>query len=281
MQVVLNNGFYMATDNNIGNYSGSMTTEQINNANIIRSFFINEGWTLEAICGMIGCMQGESTINPARIQSTNIWRLPNSAVNLSDVPNSVMMNFYKEYYQVTTKAFGIGLVQWDGYSTRSGLNRQKLVAYCQDNNIVWYDGWSQLYRLRGEQQWDVSHGTTSFFSPVTYSGVTYTFANYPYSTATPEILAEAWTTGYERNQGGAGVRPQTARMWYDYFTGPDAPAIILPEAFLNPLPDDPDVPPFDPDDPTDPDEPGIGYAPGWLVSIFCKKRRFRKRWKKV
>ena len=276
------NGWYLSTDHIIGSWSVLDTTPspaQENNANIVRSFFLNEGWTLNAICGMLGCMQGESTINPAFIQATNRYRLPNSAADLSDVPNTVMENFYKEYYQVTQKAFGIGLVQWDGYSNRGGVNRQKLVAYCEDNNIIWYDGWSQLYRLRGEQQYDVYTQPGTFFNPVTISGVQYDFSNYPYSTASPEILAAAFTAGYERNAGGVGFRDDNARYWYDYFSDPLNPIpVIPPSQFSDPLQWDPDEPPFDPSDPTDPDAPGLDYIPAWLVTIFSRRKEILKRW---
>lgn len=277
MNPTLVNGWYMATDSRIGGWSGTPSQMQLDNANIIRSFFLNEGWTLNAICGMLGCMQGESTINPAFIQATNRSRLPNSAASLSDVPNSVMINFYMEYYGDTRKNYAIGLVQWDGYSERNGIRGQKLVNYATDNNIQWFDGWTQMYRIRGEQQYDVQHGTTSFFLPVTYSGVRYTFVNYPYSTATPEILAAAWTSGYERNLGGVGYRDENARWFYDYFSSPDAPAIIPPEDFLLPLPYDPEDPPFDPDDPADPDAPGLDFLPVWF--LYCIKNR-RKEMKK-
>lgn len=279
MNVTLLNGFYLATDTNVGGYSGSMTSEQQVNANIIRSFFLNEGWTINAICGMLGCIQGESTINPARIQGTHISLLPNSASSLSDVPNDVMMNFYKEYYGYTSRAFGVGLVQWDGYSDRLGYRAQKLVAYAIDNNINWWDGWTQMHRLRGEQEYDVNNSTTTFFYPVRYSGVTYTFENFPYSDATPEILASAWTSGYERNAGGVGVRDENARMWYNFFTGADAPAIIPPDEFLNPLPYDPDNPPFDPDDPdpVDPDVPVEGL-PLWTL-VPRKKKEMKRVWR--
>lgn len=277
MNPTLVNGWYMATNTTIGGWSGTPSQMQIDNANIIRSFFLNEGWTLNAICGMLGCMQGESTINPAFIQATNRSRLPNSAANLSDVPNSVMINFYMEYYGDTRKAYAIGLVQWDGYSERNGIRGQKLVNYATDNNIQWFDGWTQMYRIRGEQQYDVQHGTTSFFLPVTYSGVRYTFANYPYSTSTPEILAAAWTSGYERNAGGVGYRDENARWFFDYFSSPDAPAIIPPEDFLPPLPYDPDDPPFDPDDPVDPDTPGIDFLPAWFLYCIQHRRKETKQ----
>ena len=281
MNLTLVNGFYIATDQRAGGWSGTPSTEQIINANIIRSFFLNEGWTLEAICGMLGCMQGESTINPAFIQATNRSRLPNSASSLSDVPNSVMINFYMEYYGDTRKAYAIGLVQWDGYSTRNGIQGQKLVNYAMDNNIQWFDGWTQIYRIRGEQQYDVQHGTHSFFQSVRVSGTSYDFNNYPYSTDTPENLAKAWTWGYERNAGGEGYRPANARWFYDYFTSPDAPAIIPPEDFAQPLPYDPDDPPFDPDDPTPPSPPGEDYLPAWLLYLIIKKRKEYKRCQRI
>ena len=79
--------------------------------------------------------------------------------------------------------------------------------------------------------------------------------------------------GYERNAGGEGYRPTNARWFYDYFTSPDAPAIIPPEDFLEPLEADPDLPPFDPDDPDPPDPSGVDYLPAWLLYLLTKKRK--------
>ena len=271
------NGFYMATNSTIGGWSGTPSQMQIDNANIIRSFFLNEGWTLEAICGMLGCMQGESTINPAFIQATNRYRLPNNGDTLNNVANNVMINFFMEYYGDTRKAYAIGLVQWDGYSDRNNVRGQKLVNYATQNNIMWYDGWTQMYRLRGEQEYDVQHGTHSFFRRVRVSGVYYDFNNYPYSTASPEDLAKAWTYGYEVNAGGEGYRPANARWFYDFFTSPDAPDIILPEDFFLPLPYDPYNPPFDPDNPDPPDPSGEDFLPIWFWLMFIRKRKEYKK----
>lgn len=275
------NGFYLATDTRIGSWSVNTQTpslEQQTNANIIRSFFLNKGWSINAICGMLGCMQGESTINPAFIQQTNRWRLPNSASDISDVPNSVMKNFYKQYYGVDRRAFGIGLVQWDGYSNiGNNIRQQKMVAYAIANNIVWYDGWTQCYRINSEQQYDYTHNENIFFNTVRISGTYYNFDNYPYSTDTPEHLASAWTYGYERNSGGPGYRTDNARWWYDYFTGIDAPDIIPPEEFLLPLEADPDLPDFDPSHPIDPALPD-DYFPPWLLFILTPKRKELRRW---
>lgn len=263
----------MATDNRAGGWSGTPTPEQISNANIVRSFFLNEGWTLEAICGMIGCMQGESTINPAYIEETNRYRLPNRASSLTDVPNNVMINFYREYYGDTRRGYAIGIVQWDGYSNKNGVDGQKLVNYANSNNIEWYDGWTQLYRIRGEQQYDLNNHTHSFFDVIQWSGTNWSFWNYPSCTLTPEACASIWTYGYERNSGGPGYRPENARWFYDFFNSEDAPEIIPPEDFLQPLPYNPYYPPFDPDDPTPPDPSGVDFLPPYLLYFMRNKRK--------
>ena len=278
------NDFYISTDQRIGAWSVNTeppTAEQINNANVIRSYFLDNGWSIEAICGMLGCMQGESTINPAFIQQTNRYRLPNSAADISDVPNSVMQNFFNLYYGVDRRAFGIGLVQWDGYTPGSGStpDRQKMVAFAIDNNIVWYDGWTQINRIKFEWNYDVSHNTTIFFYPVRYSGVVYTFSNYTTATVSPEILAAAWTSGYERNAGGVGYRADNARSWYNLFTGPDCPPIIEPQDFSLPIEADPDLPPFQPDNPVDPGNPYT--IPVWLKCILNKRKENLLKWRRV
>lgn len=272
----LYNDFYISTNQRIGAWSvetETPTREQLINANLIKSFFEAEGWSINAICGMLGNMQAESTINPAFIQETNRYRLPNSANSLADVPNSVMKNFYMEYYGVTRKAFAIGLVQWDGYSTSNGERQQKLVAYAIRNNYNWYDGVCQMYRLRGEWQSDSQY---HFFNPVTIGGVRYTFANYVTSYASPTNLAHAWQAGYERNAGGLGFRGVNAEWWYNYFTGGEPPEPIEPP---DPDPSDPDEPiPEDPDNPL-PD--GEDFLPVWLWMLFRKKKEMKRPCRKM
>lgn len=276
MNPILYNDFYLATNQRIGAWS--VETElpsmmQLNNANIIKSFFEIRGWSINAICGMLGNMQGESTLNPAYIQETNRFRLPNSANSLSDVPNSIMKNFYMEFYGVTRKAFAIGLVQWDGYSTSNGSNQQKLVAYAIRNNYNWYDGVCQCLRLQGEYQTDYKY---HFFKPVTVGGIQYTFDNYVYSDASPTYLARAWQAGYERNDGGLGFRGTNAEWWYNYFTGEEAPAPVVPPG---PMPGDPDQPvPMDPEEPL-PD--GEDFLPVWLWMLFRRKKEMKRPCRKM
>ena len=261
------NGFWVSPNKRLGPWSvqsGTPTDEQKLNANNIKSFFMLEGWTLQAICGMLGNMQAESTINPALIQETNRYRLPYGATDLTYLTNSVMANFYMEYYGDTRKAYAIGLVQWDGYSTRNGIPQQKLVAYAIDNNYNWYDGWCQCYRLRGEHNLDAQY---HFFTPVTIGGVRYTFANYVTSTASPTDLAHAWQAGYERNAGGLGFRGINAEWWYSYFTGEEAPEPVVPTDPIPPAPE--------------PVEPGEDYLPVWLWMLFKRRKELKLPCRKI
>ena len=53
--------------------SSSLTKEQQKvNATYIYKFFTNQGWTVNAIAGMIGNMQAESALNPGRWQSEDV-----------------------------------------------------------------------------------------------------------------------------------------------------------------------------------------------------------------
>ena len=149
MNIEIYNDWYVRTDGRIGPWNITTTqqasAEQIHNAYKIYSAFLNDGWTLNAISATLGNMQHESSLDPALIEQTNRRRLPNSAANLSDVPNAVMQNHYKEYYTGISGSggYGIGLVQWDG----KGITRQKLVGYCENNGYVWYDGDAQIQRI--------------------------------------------------------------------------------------------------------------------------------------
>lgn len=270
MQPTLINGFYLATNSRIGSWhvsGGTPSAEQINNANAIKSFLVDgEGWSLEAVCAILGNMMGESTINPAFIQETNRRRLPNNASSLSDVPNSVMQNFYKEYYGDSNRAYGIGLVQWDGYTDSAGTDRQKLVNYAIVNNFDWYDGWTQLYRLRFEQANDYKY---HFFRATRVGGVVYTFDNFPYSSASVSDLTKAWSWGYERNSGGPDDRIADAQWWYNFFTGSSAPEPIDPEY---PERADPNLP-YDPDHPIDPDEDAVVNIVTILLLYMSNRKR--------
>lgn len=122
--------------------SASLTqTEMEANAKYIYSYLSNEGWTKNAIAGMLGNMQAESSLNPGRWQS-------------EDVGNT---------------SGGYGLVQWtpatkylswcdsEGLSDASEMdNNLKRIIYELANNLQWIA--TSEYSLSFEE---FSHSTES------------------------------------------------------------------------------------------------------------------------
>lgn len=216
MNAELINGWWMTTDS--GGQMGTTNTSNISdkqrhNAQKIHQYFKNLGWSESAIAGMIGNMQLESWLSPALIQGTNRWRLPNSAASLSDVPNEVMINFYMEYYGATNRAFGVGIVQWDGKTDTSPAG-QKLVSFAMRNGLNWYDGNTQMYRIQREKETNIQ------WTSYQINGIRWTWDNYPTNDQTPEVSAHVWQACYESSDPGTlETRQANARYWFDYFAG--------------------------------------------------------------
>lgn len=215
MQATLINDWYLTTDSggSMGttNTSG-ITNKQQHNAIKVYNFLSNLGWTLNSISAIIGNMQLESWLSPALIQATNRYRLPNSAANLTDVPNSVMLNFYDSYYGQSSGGYGVGLVQWDG-STNTAPAGQKLVSFAERYNLNWYDGDTQVYRLQREKETNIQ------FIAQNLGGTFWTWDVFVASTDTPENLAYVWRVCYEVAAGGTdSTRQANARYWYDYLS---------------------------------------------------------------
>ena len=227
MNSQLVDGWWLITDGALGSSDTSHVTEkQIVNATNVYRYLSSYGWTLSAIAGILGNMHHESYLSPAYIQDTNRWRLPNHAENLSDVPNSVMQNFYKEYYGVSSRAFGIGLVQWDG----KGITRQKLVGFSMNNGLVWYNGETQCLRLKDEHDGDKQWQKRTLY------GIRWTWDLYVNNTRSPEDSAHIWRICYEvGGDKSDATRQANARYWYNYFE--DTPPGPGPEPPEPPEPD--------------------------------------------
>lgn len=213
MQVTLVNDWYMSTDTRIGTSDTSgITAEQIHNAEKVYAYFSALGWSLSAIAGMLGNMQVESYLSPAYIQSSHRSSLPNSASSLSDVPNSVMINFYG------TSGYGVGLVQWDGYTNTTPAG-QKLVSFAERYGLNWYDGDTQLFRIKREKESNIQ------WQQRTINGTAWTWNNYVTNNETPETSAKIWQSCYEIGGTDSTRRQNNARYWYDYFQNePEPPA---------------------------------------------------------
>lgn len=216
MQPTLINDWYLTTDTHLGtsNTSG-ITAEQKHNAEKVYQAFSALGWSLSAIAGMLGNMQHESFLSPAYIQATHRGTLPNSGASLSDVPNSVMIDFYDR----SNRSYGLGLVQWDGY-TSTNPQGQKLVSFASRYNLNWYDGDTQTFRIQREQETNIQWTANTLY------GTRWTWANYPTNDQTPEESAHIWRICYEVGGDASDrTRQENARYWYDYFseTPPEPP----------------------------------------------------------
>lgn len=121
--MALRQGIYGDYYGTLVNESYALTSDQMKtNAIYIYSYLKNKGWTINAIAGMLGNMQAESSLNPGRWQS-------------EDIGNTNL---------------GYGLVQWtpatkyiewcqargyDDYSTMD--NNLARIIYELENNIQW------------------------------------------------------------------------------------------------------------------------------------------------
>lgn len=214
MQPTLINDWYLTTDTHLGtsNTSG-VTAEQKHNAEKVYQAFSALGWSLSAIAGMIGNMHHESFLSPAYIQATHRGSLPNSAASLSDVPNSVMLSFY----DTSNRSYGLGLVQWDGYTSTNPAG-QKLVSFASRYGLNWYDGDTQTYRIQREQETDIQWTANTLY------GTRWTWSNYPTNSRTPEESAHIWRICYEVGGDSSDqTRRANARYWYDYLSGSEPP----------------------------------------------------------
>lgn len=214
MQATLVNDWWMTTNQGgtmgTTNTSG-ITSKQQHNATKVYNYFSALGWSLSAIAGMIGNMQLESWLSPALVEGTHRSQLPNSAADLSDVPNSVALEHYN-HNDHSASGYGLGLVQWDGYTSTAPAGH-KLVSFAIRYNLNWYDGDTQLFRIKREQETNIQ------WSAATVNGIYWTWSNFPTNTQTPETSAKIWRICYEVAAAGTDqTRQENARYWYDYFS---------------------------------------------------------------
>lgn len=155
--------------------------ERENNAQLFHDYFITKGFTFNSICGMLGNIEKESTINPGIWGDLN----PNGPVDTT----------------------GYGLVQWTPYTRITDWLSAH--GYSRDN------GDAQCEKLLEEYQHpeieNTWHPTDKYPE---------TFAQFASSTKSPEYLAQVFLYNYERpadlNQPD---RSTLAKQWYNYLLG--------------------------------------------------------------
>ena len=233
--------YYVAPNIALGNYYGNwsgVSDEQKVNAIRVYNHFINNGWNAGAVCGMIGNMQKESSLNPGLVEGGGRQYCPGNATDLTLLTNSVMLDFYKAAhpeYTGTGNPFGLGIVQWTGPSQITTVPYgQKMVSHVirNCNDTPWYWGDNQLSRIDWEQ------ANNGQWQSATINGTLYTWSNF-INISDPQLAAHVWMVCYERpefTEESLAQRKQNAQQWYDYLTNspvpPPTPGTPLPPVFL-------------------------------------------------
>lgn len=185
------NGWWVSSDQHLGTSDTSRISDmQKWNAKKVYDYFTAQGWTKNAIAGMLGNFQVESFINPGYTETHRSVLESNAA----------MMTYDR----------GVGIAQWTGF-TPSG--DQKLVQFADGLQMVWYDGYAQMLRIKYEYDNDLQ------FDHVTVDGIAYTWANYITSSADPAHLAKVWQYAYERGGTDTERRQGNAVYWYNAYFG--------------------------------------------------------------
>lgn len=166
--------------------------EMKGNAQVILDAFLSYGWTKESICGMLGNMQSESTINPG------IWE---------SLDQGNMIN-------------GFGLVQWtpaskytswsdgEGYSWEDIEGQIKRIQYEVENGLQWIA--TSSYPMSFEEF------TKSTESPTYLANVFITNYERPFEPNQPlrGEQAEYWYKELDGEGGGIDPNPQPSKGDY-------------------------------------------------------------------
>lgn len=161
--------------------------EMKGNAQYIMDFLLERDWTKNAISGLLGNLQSESTINP------EIWQ------NLESYDHDPF---------ATVEGHGYGLVQWTPFNKFTIWASENLMDYkLMDTQLA-----RILYEVENNLQWFGGYSSEM------------TFKEFSQSTETPEFLAEVFIKTYEHPADpDQPIRGTQARYWYDTLTGDGLP----------------------------------------------------------
>lgn len=169
-----------------------------NNALIIRDYLALNGWSFNAISALLGNMQAESGINPAR------WE------------NDIVGNL----------GGGFGLVQWTPATKLiNWVEVQYSDGVLPSNDYT--DGFNQLARIEYEVNNNIQYYPTAAFKE--------SFREWTTSNKNPGYLAAAFMKNYERPLDQSFKvqiqRAKNARQWHIFLTGSD-PGGWIPSGLL-------------------------------------------------
>ena len=188
-------------------YRLSQSEMQNNAENVLAILNEQLGWSLNAVAGVLGNMQSESTINPGACEEPR------------GIPRTGSL-----YY-----GGGLGLIQWTDFPAYQQQFVHPLLWYANQVSGSWWDGTLQCNLVNLADDFSVTSCGTGQSRWGWLSSGTYpmSFSDFKVYTGTPEDAAVIWLYNLER--GGydtAEIRKSRARYWYDYLQGmsPEPPS---------------------------------------------------------
>lgn len=173
-----------------GSYYGSISgdseplsrAEMNENANYIRSFLINAGWSINSISALLGNLEAESTMNPGRWQSDNVGSISN----------------------------GYGLVQWTPAT--------KYLSWCSEQGLSDPSEMDSnlkriLYELENNIQWIATNSYNMSFKE-------FSISNLPVSELAKAFLL-CYERPADQSDSVKDYRSELATNWYRYLQGVD------------------------------------------------------------
>lgn len=175
------------------------TDEATDNAQEIRSILVSErGWSLNAVCGLLGNISAESGMNP--------WRWQSDAVGNSDGSPWTSKGYGLTQFTPASKYINSSYAQsYEGY----GPNFSDKTGNINDGNaqIIFVDEHADYYAVDAY--------------PLKYE-------EFKKSTESPSYLAGAWLYNYERPAdpfGSIKIRQSNAEKWWEILNGTPFPVI--------------------------------------------------------
>lgn len=150
---------------------------QIFNMNKVYDYFINLGWTPNAIAGMLGNMMVESTVNP--------WLFEHRSLTWDDVAG------------ILTDSGGMGLTQWTPC--------RKYYNWALDEQLDPKSGNTMTARIEYEHQNNIQWSLDNILH--------YTWDDFVTSTESPETLARVFLWAYERPADPDVTQRQANARW--------------------------------------------------------------------
>ena len=186
MQTIFYNGWYTNIDYGLGSLTAD---ERKHNGMKLAQHLYNFHWTENAIAGILGNVEGESGMNPGSMENSGGER------PWSELPTN-------EEVLESSYLRGMGFTQWTP-------GRDKIVQFAEDTGRIWYDGITQVFRLK----WECDNGYQM--------GGWQWYIN---NTGDPADLAEYFLRQYERPtpeqiEATLANRRAAATRWYGWIHG--------------------------------------------------------------